>query len=349
MEEVETNCGIYFIINRCTGRFYVGSSTDFCGRFKEHKRRIRRRVHSSKFINLDAEKYGDESFIFMKIQCCDWESEPLYLKMVEQFYIDYYNPTYNENKDALSAFRSTEDRYIIKIPNGDLVKAKSLDEFCLNYGLDRGSLYKTVTGRYIHCKKYQARKIGDLRPFYELKEKGINSRKRYCLVYPDGRKVEVCNASEFCEQNDICLTSFCRAAKQKYMFKTGKFANYLVFPLRQDQTLDSITDKDIEFNKTNHKNKKNVVSTNKIKVFVYTYNFEFLGEFESINSVTRQLGIHKSTVKYFMDSGKLYKRKDLIFRSSPIEQSINLDCTDHPHGVAENIYESHPSISNFQE
>lgn len=57
-------CGIYKIINKETGKFYVGSSVDIRQRWYAHKSKLRRGVHSNQHLQNSWNKYGEDSFIF---------------------------------------------------------------------------------------------------------------------------------------------------------------------------------------------------------------------------------------------------------------------------------------------
>ena len=77
-------CGIYKIINKQTGKFYIGSSNDIEQRWAAHRYRLRKGIHTNQHLLSAWEKYGEESFAFSILQ----EVEEEVLLDVEQRVID---------------------------------------------------------------------------------------------------------------------------------------------------------------------------------------------------------------------------------------------------------------------
>ena len=61
-------CGIYKIINKQTGKFYIGSSNDIEQRWAAHRYRLRKGIHTNQHLLSAWEKYGEESFAFSILQ-----------------------------------------------------------------------------------------------------------------------------------------------------------------------------------------------------------------------------------------------------------------------------------------
>ena len=57
-------CGIYKIINKVNGHFYIGSSTDINWRFYTHKRLLSRNEHFNIYLQRAWNKYGENNFDF---------------------------------------------------------------------------------------------------------------------------------------------------------------------------------------------------------------------------------------------------------------------------------------------
>lgn len=56
--------GIYKITNKVNGKIYVGSTTDFCGRWNSHLDGLKKQKHPNRHLQFAYNKYGEESFEF---------------------------------------------------------------------------------------------------------------------------------------------------------------------------------------------------------------------------------------------------------------------------------------------
>ena len=57
--------GLYKIVNKTTGKYYIGSTLDsFRKRFSKHKRRLRKNVHENGYLQKAWNKYGESDFKF---------------------------------------------------------------------------------------------------------------------------------------------------------------------------------------------------------------------------------------------------------------------------------------------
>jgi group I intron endonuclease len=70
--EVENNeknlVGIYSITCLANGRQYVGSTTKFCRRHKDHLRALASKTHGNRHLQFSFDKYGPESFVFKVVE-----------------------------------------------------------------------------------------------------------------------------------------------------------------------------------------------------------------------------------------------------------------------------------------
>lgn len=88
---MEKISGVYKITNTITGDFYIGSSKDVKKRWANHKCYSKWTSYINSRMYNDMSKYGIDKFQFSIIELVD----PLFLKCVEQKYIDLLEPTYN--------------------------------------------------------------------------------------------------------------------------------------------------------------------------------------------------------------------------------------------------------------
>jgi group I intron endonuclease len=79
--------GIYKIINKVNGKYYVGSSKQILehnGRFYEHKRLLRQNKHINPHLQNAWNRYGEDNFNFVLVE----NVNELNLLIVEQKYLD---------------------------------------------------------------------------------------------------------------------------------------------------------------------------------------------------------------------------------------------------------------------
>lgn len=63
--------GVYKILNKTNGKFYIGSaSVSFDRRWREHRSRLRTGIHQNRYLLAAWNKYGEASFEFLIIERC---------------------------------------------------------------------------------------------------------------------------------------------------------------------------------------------------------------------------------------------------------------------------------------
>jgi group I intron endonuclease len=86
--------GIYKIINKVNGKYYVGSSGDIETRWYDHKYNARRNIHKNSHFQSAWNKYGEHNFDFIVIEPiyrCNTDSNKKFSKkllLAEQKYLD---------------------------------------------------------------------------------------------------------------------------------------------------------------------------------------------------------------------------------------------------------------------
>lgn len=118
----KNQCGVYTIINRRTGKRYIGSSTQLKKRAESHSCEIRRGKHNNKLIQQDILKNDDFDFKIMQII-----DESSYL-----YYDEIKNKMYLEEYQLIkSGILNGEDLYnleTITVVNGRLKRIKEEQE-----------------------------------------------------------------------------------------------------------------------------------------------------------------------------------------------------------------------------
>ena len=84
--------GVYKILNKVTGDFYIGStSISFSRRFTQHKSDLKKNKHRNIYLQRAYNKYGLNNFDFIIVEIIEDDSKILER---EQFYLDL-KPKYN--------------------------------------------------------------------------------------------------------------------------------------------------------------------------------------------------------------------------------------------------------------
>jgi len=85
--------GIYKIVNKVNGKYYVGSSCNILGeRWRKHRQLLRKNKHYNKHLQNAWNKYGETNFKFVIVQ----EDESVNLLKVEQKYLDLASSEQNK-------------------------------------------------------------------------------------------------------------------------------------------------------------------------------------------------------------------------------------------------------------
>ena len=101
---------IYAIVNRETLGMYVGSAVNVAQRWRRHAHDLRKNIHACQHLQNAYLKYGKSAFDWEIIQFVEHKED---LISREQFWIDFFRPTYNKRRIADSCLglkRSPEAR-----------------------------------------------------------------------------------------------------------------------------------------------------------------------------------------------------------------------------------------------
>lgn len=168
--------GIYAIVNRLNGQFYIGSTRckrGFKERFSTHLRELRKKKHHSYKLQKAWNQYGEANFSFYILREID-DSEnknPDYFLKLEQQYLDTYKPAYNVAKFTQPLkYKSKEEKrknykkhskykFIVKSPKGIVEEVYSLREYAEKHNLDQSTLTKVANGIRKFHKGYTVKKV----------------------------------------------------------------------------------------------------------------------------------------------------------------------------------------------
>lgn len=85
--QYKTTVGIYAIVNSKNGKVYIGSTTDFKRRWREHRGCLRGKYHDNPHLQSAWNKYGEVVFEFGILEYLD---NPEDIHLAEQFWMDVY-------------------------------------------------------------------------------------------------------------------------------------------------------------------------------------------------------------------------------------------------------------------
>lgn len=154
--------GIYKIINKIDGKYYVGSSYDVKKRWRSHVNDLRRRIHPNIYLQRAWNKFGENSFEFILLKSCELKELEIYEQIELNLCSD--NPTrhYNISTSSSSPMRgrrhSEETKQKMKIAHSGKIRT---DEHCKNLSLSLKGKYVGIkhSGFNIPLKDCHKRKI----------------------------------------------------------------------------------------------------------------------------------------------------------------------------------------------
>lgn len=88
--------GIYRIVNKVNGKFYIGSSVNCNLRKRVHFSKLRNKKHDNDHLQKSFNLYGEDNFYFEIILELNFTAQiERFLEIIEKEYILKLNPTYN--------------------------------------------------------------------------------------------------------------------------------------------------------------------------------------------------------------------------------------------------------------
>lgn len=118
---MEQQSGIYKILNKVSGDFYIGSSKNIDKRISNHFKSLEKGKHHSQRLQRAWDKYGKDSFVSEIIEFV----EPCNLLKIEQNYLDNLNPPYNMRSTANGGLDFHTEETKAKISKASIGKKRS--------------------------------------------------------------------------------------------------------------------------------------------------------------------------------------------------------------------------------
>lgn len=168
--------GIYKIINKINGKYYVGSSKDINERWHSHKYFLNKNCHKNDFLQNAWNKHGEENFEFVIIEHLSNNITQKTLLKIEQKYLDLANV--EKYKCYNLSFKST---------GGELSPYSKSKISTKNSGTNNGFFGKKHSNdSIIKMQEKRKSRIGCLAPNY-----GKKHSKDTINIYKSKRKGEL--------------------------------------------------------------------------------------------------------------------------------------------------------------
>lgn len=198
--------GIYAIVNILNDKIYVGSTIKFKSRWSNHRTELNRNIHSNIFLQRSWNKYGEENFIFVILECV-W----FYGNLIdrEQFWIDELNACndkfgYNIRPRAesnLGIKRSAETRAKISAVQ---IGKKLSEEHKIKIGLgNKGKIVSEETKARMSVAQTGKKMVES----QSIAITAANKRR-------EGTKYNKINRAWSCAEGQKCKCDECRAKKR---------------------------------------------------------------------------------------------------------------------------------------
>ena len=218
----EKVCGIYKIVNKINGKFYIGSSNDIYGRFTRHKYQLNNNKHTNEHLQAAWNAYGAHNFELQIVEMVDLQN----LLIRETYYIQYYKCTdrtvgYNKSTDAVRQTMSEEGKERVRQwHKNKIVKHSTRQKLSkINKGINKW----TQEQREQMSKQRKGTNVGKDNPMYG-KTKELNPM--YGKQLSQQAKQKISNGKKgITKQQNAKLSS---VPKRCICLETGKTYNSLV-------------------------------------------------------------------------------------------------------------------------
>jgi group I intron endonuclease len=225
--------GVYKIENVRNGKFYIGSTSHFYRRKRQHLHLLRSNSHPARALQEDFNSFGEEFFDFVLVFPMPGASKDELLDK-EQEYLDKRLPDYNLSPSSrYGKFDATEEYR--KKKSDDMKRWWKEGKFDsrkgINYFVKNGKPVSLGTHLSDERKKHLSEiNMGEKNPNFgkhrtpESKQKTSRSNGRiyYDILSPDGELFEqIRNMTEFCKERGLGISEMVAVAKGRRRHHRG--------------------------------------------------------------------------------------------------------------------------------
>ena len=172
--------GIYKIINKIDGRYYLGSSQDIDARWITHKRHLNTQKHINIFLQRAWNKYGSDNFDVEIIDNCDgYSREEIFV--IEQQYLDNLDDrAYNLSRVAKGGDNLTNhpnrDEIIARMTASVIAKYESMSEEEKKYFSERSKGENNGMFGKTHTEEAKKAMSDGIKKFYSEHDNYISGK-----------------------------------------------------------------------------------------------------------------------------------------------------------------------------
>jgi group I intron endonuclease len=150
--------GIYKIVNKINGKYYVGSSNIISGRWNGHRHLLNKNIHKNPHLQLSWNKYGERNFDFIIVEEIPREN----LIEVEQKYLDVAKTEQHKcyNKSFLADRIEMTSQVIDKIRESNRKRVWSKESLLKLSQIHRGQKHTEETKKLL-SKLLKGRKLSE--------------------------------------------------------------------------------------------------------------------------------------------------------------------------------------------
>ncbi len=240
--------GVYLIINKQTGEFYIGSvsglekTTTFTARKNAHSSGFRNNRYITAYLQNSWNKWGENNFTFIVIKPMD-NHTPQEIIDAEQWFIDNWEPKFNMSETAGFVTRTKDgtERCSLKMsmdwsitsPDGEKFIVHGLRKFCREKGLSYRHMHNVAVGKAGQYKGWKVTYLDGVERFKsKAKEARIKGgkvkRDLYLIGFPDGHSEVIKGITSWCKQMGFPAITFSRALRWNRAIVCGKAKGFSI-------------------------------------------------------------------------------------------------------------------------
>lgn len=274
--------GIYKIINKVNGKFYLGSSKDIDKRWERHLYQLRSNRHHSIHLQRAWTKYGESNFSFEVMQILPSDIDQKQLFNQEKKLLDELMPW--DDSIGYNMSRSTD--------GGDLISyhpnIKDIREKQKNYQKDKWD-------RLSEEEKLE----------YAEKMKGEGNPN-----WRGGKSIFICPICQNKCKKQYGLQETCASCRDR-----SKNNNPFYGRKHSEKTLEKLRNKHLSYSpEVINKLKENMRKMVRAKAMKFTIHGKY---YEVIRDAVTELGIHSNTIRYRLKHPESFPDYIIIKQQSP--------------------------------
>ena len=281
LKEQKDMSGVYCLVNKINGHYYVGSSINLASRMKNYLNNtfLKARQNANMPIVKALLKYDQSNFTLLILEYV----EPKFLTVRETYFITSMKPYYNVLKQGYSSlgYKHTEETKQL---------LSKLSQNRVHSDVTKALIAKALTGENnpfynkSHSRESIVRMI-EAKSAYPVYV--YNSFKELLVIFPS-----VLTLAKLIKSNHATIVE---VIKEKSIFRGEWYFSNIPYNIEDTPVIANWTLKDCDELILDIKNNSHIRKA----VFVYDTNRNFIGKYEGVTDAQRALNISHSTIKKY--------------------------------------------------